>query len=563
MGIYELRSLSLRILYLVTLILLILLFLGGWIFSTGCTPKTSPKNSIILIAVERLRHIDVRCSQLSSGAASGFEILCNEAQRFPHHWLESTHALPNLAAIFAGPLSLKQNRSILSSKKETLAEIAHKNKYRTSFWPSGPPYLRGSGITQGFEHIEDLWSPSQYRVSRPFYSLMKPFLEWLDNNPQSFSAIVLSDLNEPWFDTKDELGVSRPKSLEGQIEELDSRLAELFQALKKQRRWENSWIIVLGITGRSEADRMLAPTLDLHSENMQTPLFVKPPFKERDPWSDPNQESNLIVGDLNAFLKDVLSEQTPNFQKIEDRPLAQSGIYLAADDQQQTTSGFRINHFLIHEGVGQPLIYNSLIDSFERTLWNDPQDQLLKFARQLTRKKEASTNPPQKNFRQNKWQFQDFWDSKITQAKMASLLTEYSNGRLRDLMIYLSEQNGFLLVDRYADSCELAFQVPLESPEWKNCALEMIPLLKAWSADMDNPLLTAQLSRELSLSYLLETSLRVDLSLGRPWQLDSKRIRNLWVMERLLKSKLAPDMDNTWRDRLTELKKSIKRKPVL
>lgn len=558
MRIYELRSLSLWIVSLVTLILLIF---GGWIFSTGCTPKISTKNSIILIAVERLRHIDVRCSQLSTDNASGFEILCNEAQRFPHHWLESTHGLPNLAAIFAGPLSLKQNRSILSSKNETLAEIAHQNKYRTSFWSSGPPYLRGTGITQGFEYIEDLWNPSQYRVSRPFHSLMKPYLEWLDNNPQSFSTLVLSDLNEPWIDTKDELGVPRPKSLEGQIEELDSRFAELFQALKKQKRWENTWIIVVGITGRSEADRMIAPTLDLHSENMQTPLFVKPPFKERDPWSDPNQESNLIVGDLNIFLKDIFSQRTPNFQKIEDRPLAQSGIHLTADDQLQNTSGFRINHFLIHEGPGQPLIYNSLIDSFERTLWNDPQDQLLKFARQLTRKKE--TTAPQKINRRTKWQFEDFWDTKISQAKRSALLSEYSKGRLRDLMIYLSEQNGFLLLDRYADSCELAFQVPLESPEWKNCSLEMLPLLKAWSADMDNPLLTAQLSRELSLAYLLETALRVDLNLGRPWQLDSKRLRNLWVMERLLKLKLAPNMDPSWRERLAELKKSIKRKPVL
>ncbi len=176
--------------------LFLLIFVPALQACQGCQREEARRPSILVIGVERLRQQDINCSTYSHLENSGFATLCEEAHRFQHAWLESTQSLSNLASILAGPSSIATNRRHLPAKTETVAELAHARGYRTGFWSSGPPFLRASGLMQGFELIDDFWNPTRYQINRPLREITDEFLNWADPGP-FFAVLTVSDLNEP------------------------------------------------------------------------------------------------------------------------------------------------------------------------------------------------------------------------------------------------------------------------------------------------------------------------------------------------------------------------------
>lgn len=536
----------------------------------ACQSDEARRPSIIVIGVERLRQQDINCSTYSHFENSGFATLCGEAHRFQHAWLESTQSLPNLAAILAGPSSIGTNRQHVPAATETIAELAHARGYRTGFWSSGPPFMRSSGIMQGFESIDDLWNPTRYQINRPLREISREFLNWATTGGYPFfAALTVSDLNEPWASSVNELGEERSLSVESQIEEVDHQLDSIFERLKKRNQWKSTWIFVVGLSGRSDADRSEPPSLNLHTENMQVVLFAKPPESNahRDLRS---YEDNMSVADLGATIREVLGvvqssgDQAVSLLRLfesdatetKGRRLRQRGVWFAPSSEIFQTQGLRVDQFLIKHSYPRPQIYNSLVDSFERTLWSDSQGELLALARGLT----ADPTLRQDGIRAPQWQWRgfDFWDRGIDRARLLRYFAEVGTGPLRDLLITVYEQNGEAMSVVPAHVCETVFPLPKTDPGWKNCDLPALQVLRDWIEDPTDTQLTRDLSVELSLLNLLETALRTDLGLGRPWNVTAEPLQGQWVLERILRQPPAP----AWRERFLELRKAIRRKPV-
>lgn len=537
----------------------------------ACQSDEAHRPSILVIGVERLRQQDINCSTYSHFENSGFATLCGEAHRFQHAWLESTQSLPNLAAILAGPSSITTNRQHVPATVETVAELAHARGYRTGFWSSGPPFMRSSGIMQGFEFIDDLWNPSRYQINRPFREVSREFLNWaLAGGDPFFAAVTVSDLNEPWASSVNELGEERSLSVESQIEEVDHQLDSLFERLKKKNQWKSTWIFVVGLSGRSDADRADPPALNLHAENMQVVLFAKPPegHARRELRS---YEDNMSVADLGATIREALGAIQPagdqaisllrlfdsEASETKGRRLRQRGVWFSPTSQVFQSQGLRVDQYLIKHSFPRPQIYNSLVDSFERTLWNDPQGELLALARGLTA--DPSLRPETPRAPSWQWRGFDFWERGIDRARLLRFFSEVGTGPLRDLLITVYEQSGDTMPGVPAHACEAVFALPKKDPSWKNCDLPVLQVLRDWTEDPGDSQRTRDLSVELSLLNLLETALRTDLGLGRPWNLTAEALQGQWVLERILRQSPAP----VWRERFQELRKAVRRKPVL
>lgn len=536
----------------------------------ACQRDGVPRPSILVIGVERLRQQDINCSTYSHFENSGFATLCGEAHRFQHAWLESTQSLPNLVSILAGPSSITTNRQHVPAKIETVAELAHGRGYRTGFWSSGPPFMRASGIMQGFELIDDLWNPTRYQINRPLREITGDFLNWsVASGGPFFATLTVSDLNEPWASSVNELGEERSLTVESQIEEVDHQLDLVFERLKKRNQWKSTWILVVGLSGRSDADRAEPPSLNLHAENMQVVFFAKPPETavRRDPRSF---EDNMSVADLGATLREVLGavqnagDQSVSLLRLFDsdaaetkgRRLRQRGVWFSPSNEVFQTQGLRVDQYLIKHAFPRPQIYNSLVDSFERTLWSDSQGELLALARGLT----ADPTLREGSGRTAPWQWRgfDFWSAPIDRARILRHFAEVGEGPLRDLLIEMYEQSGETMPRVPAHPCETVFALPKTDPAWKNCDLPVVQVLRDWIDDPQDTQLTRDLSVEISLLNLLETALRTDLGMGRPWNVTAEALQGEWVIDRIVRSSPPPP----WRDRFLDLRKSLRRKPV-
>lgn len=297
------------------------LLLAASLVQTSCQPSSSP--SVLVIAVDDLSVLDILCNEdMTNASRSGFEILCKESVRFTHAFNPSVLSVPTLASILTGvyPFQhrVRNNGSPgLDPQFTTVAEYALSKNYRTAFFSGGPPVWRKSGLNQGFELFDDNIIPTRQTLYRPFSSSTKSLMQWLrqDVGHSSFFAMIYApDLIFTNTVTMNEFGEARNLSHESQLDELDSNLYQLFSDLKATHRWNSTTLVVVGLNGHTSDDRPgeLTP-LNLHSENTQVALFVKPAQKVRDEALQWKIDRNISLVDLGESLFEFLGNgSNPN-----------------------------------------------------------------------------------------------------------------------------------------------------------------------------------------------------------------------------------------------------------
>lgn len=303
-------------------IIAILLSLAVSLVQTSC--QSSQKSSILVIAFDDLSVIDVLCKEdMTNATRSGFEILCKESVRFTHAFNPSALAVPTLASIVTGIYPFQhrvRNNGLPSLEAQyfTVAEKALEQKYRTAFFSGGPPVWRKSGLNQGFELFDDGVIPTRQSLHRPFSVMAKSLLHWIRNEvgaSSPFLAMVYApDLIFTNTVTMNEFGEARNLSHESLLDELDTNLYDLFITLKNSQRWNDTTIIVVGLNGHTSDDRPgeLTPT-NLHSENTQVALFIKPRRKVRDEAIQWKVDRNISLVDLGNTLFELLGfKDNPN-----------------------------------------------------------------------------------------------------------------------------------------------------------------------------------------------------------------------------------------------------------
>lgn len=357
---------------------------------TGCTRKTQP--SVLLIVADDLSFIDTPCSLTeASEKLSGLQTLCNESVRFTHAYTPSTLSTSSLASIFTAQYPyqhhVRDNGNYLPPEVRTASEVFAEKGYRTAFFSGGAPILRKTGLNQGFELFDDQISFSQKQLFRPFRQTSELLLKWLDDIPDGkplFAVIYAPDLIFTNTLTADETGQIRNFSYESQLAEFDLQLHNLIKELKKRGMWNHLHFVVAGLNGQTSSPRSneISP-LNLHSENTQVALFIKPATQTRDLALSSKMDKNVSLIDLGAtlfdwagekkaksskdiFANDSLAHILPGGQGTlpADRPiLIESAWSKWRTEESVRYAVIKGFNFWIHDS--KPRVFNTLIDRFE------------------------------------------------------------------------------------------------------------------------------------------------------------------------------------------------------
>lgn len=369
--------------------LLIVILVG--LVQTSCETKRPP--SVLIIAVDSLPFSLSLCSRDTDENKSGFSLLCHESIRFTHAMTPSTLSVPTLASLLTGlyPFEhgLRHNGSSgLSPRFTTVAEVAVRKGYRTGFFSGGAPVWRRTGLQQGFELFDDLVPFSSGMLFRPLSQSVDQFQEWLDEeiDSSSFMAVLYApDLNFTDTVTETLSGERRGLSYESQLEEMEETLDDLIRFLKKKNRWDDTMVILVGLNGResSPRDGEIEP-MNLHHENTQVSLFIKPPQKPRDEALRWTVDRNVSVADLGVTLMDFFGEPLPPKESEfplysllsgihtaqpawpEDRPILMESAWSEWQGLSSIRAAILRNQELIIYDQ-PPRTYNTLIDRFEMT----------------------------------------------------------------------------------------------------------------------------------------------------------------------------------------------------
>ncbi|WII70630.1 sulfatase-like hydrolase/transferase [Bdellovibrio sp. 22V] len=344
-----------------------------------------------MIAVDELTITDVTCSQ-ESVERSGFQLLCNESVRFTHAFSPSTLTVPALSSLLTGlyPFQHKVRHNGgpgLAAEIDLVSELALRRDYRTSFFSGGAPVFRRTGLNQGFELFEDNIVPNFKTLIRPFNKNAEAFTQWLDQEVGKnsfFSVIYVPDLLFSTTETVTDLGETRNLSFESQVDELDESLYELINKLKATQRWDSTTVIFAGLNGHTTSERYRElSSLNLHGENTQVALFIKPAQKKkRDEAIHWKIDQNVSIVDVGRTLYELLGEtivetnpsfpahsllnvlKSPNVNWPEDRPLLiESGWALWRKAGPLRTAA--ISNHVLYINDEKPLLYNTLVDRFE------------------------------------------------------------------------------------------------------------------------------------------------------------------------------------------------------
>ncbi|KHD89057.1 MAG: hypothetical protein OM95_05575 [Bdellovibrio sp. ArHS] len=365
----------------------------------------------------------------------------------------------------------------LAPELELASELALQQDYRTSFFSGGAPVFRRSGLNQGFELFEDNLVPTFSSLFRPFKKNADAFMQWLhqDVGPDSFfSVFYVPDLIFTTTVTMTDLGETRNLSFESQLDELDESLYELFQSLKAANRWDNTTVVLVGLNGHTTSERYkeLSP-LNLHGENTQVALFIKPSQKrKRDLAIHWKVDQNVSLVDVGRTLFELLGEsiidndaasfpalslqgalKSPNVTWAEDRPLLiESGWAFWRKAGPIRSAG--ISHHVLYINDESPLLYNTLVDRFEVNPLPLLQESILPTTQKLQNllsKNQFPAFPP----------IQSEWTKKLSLPFSRWMRPDQEADLLRDLKRLLAQQPQSL------DLLNWTAQIALNQRDWE------------------------------------------------------------------------------------------------
>lgn len=293
----------------------------------SCEKRRAP--SVLVIAVDSLPFSLSLCSRDGDEQKSGFATLCRESIRFTHAYTPSTLSVPALASILTGLYPFEHRvrsngSSGLSPRTTTIAESALQRGYRTGLFSGGAPLWRRTGLQQGFEVFDDLVSFSGSKLFRSLQESSERFQDWLVHDVQGepfLGLIYAPDLNFTDTITETLSGELRGLSYDSQIEEMEENLEELFRFLKSQNRWDDTMVVLVGLNGRESTPPRpgeIEP-LNLHSENSQVSLFVKPPQRPRDEALSWTVDRNVSLADFGPTILELIGVP-PSSGPLEERP---------------------------------------------------------------------------------------------------------------------------------------------------------------------------------------------------------------------------------------------------
>lgn len=384
----------------------------------GCSWQNRTGPNTLVIAVENLAFERVSCESddLSGREYESFRIFCEDGVRFTHAYTTSTLSQAALASVLTGFYPLEHGvrnngRDFLSARIETVPEVAVARGLHTALFSGGPPILRKSGLSQGFEVFDDHFPVQALSFYRPAQEVNRVFLNWLDrsiNRENFFAVLYLADLQFPDAPTVSDLGEVRERSQESQVREVAESLTSLIKSMRNRGLWHRTHVILVGLNGASTGRPSEISPMNLYGENTQVALYLKPARGTIDQGPQWTIDKNISLADVGKSLFEFVGGRAPvapikQLPRISLYPLVNQPRADWNDDRMILVESSwgnwrwlspiryaarRRQYLYIHDT--RPKIYNTLLDRFETNplpetdpLWTSLDEGVLSFFNQL------------------------------------------------------------------------------------------------------------------------------------------------------------------------------------
>ena len=457
---------------------------GLWSFSS-CQENKKP--SFIIIAADQLSFNSFACNEDKNVKDSGLNILCQESIRFTNAFTTSTQSAAAMGSLLSGtyPFQNSLHRSFdrINPDQILIQEMFKKAGYRTSFFSGKPTILRKTGLARGFDIFDDSTVLNQNMYSLNFKNQIYLFENWVQESSESFFSVIytseLESLNE---------GETQISGLE----HFDETLGQFFIKLKENNLWESNYIIVTGLQGKSEYSRPDESRFsNLHSENTNVALFIKPPRQKGDEGINWKIDTLVNLADFSYSLMKTIEPtyqasqdvQFPIFNfsgfwsknEIENLPNKPRKLIVeTANPWKQSLElrfGLIFKNYLFLESQNNEL-YNKLTDGLETI-------DLMKTQEELKEEDLAPLNSIRKNLKARKWtEFQPpvydwvlsnqaYWSqpnnrSEVFQKEKLRLAKQKKFQPLSTLLVYF--QNSKLEKDSlYEEARRQSYNLSLEN----------------------------------------------------------------------------------------------------
>jgi hypothetical protein len=280
-------------------VFLFLYFVVG-LASTSC--QSEKRNSVLVLAFDRLPTDSVTCNDDRSLDTSGFAKLCKESIRFTHSYTTSLQPAAAMASLLTGeyPFQHQLHRSFdrISENSVLASRLAQQNDLRTSFFSGSPHILKKTGLSNYFSTFDDSSSVVEKNYFRDFKLQTTHFFDWYKEDPKPFFSVIYNS----------ELEFLR-KEDGNSVEKLDEKLSQFIDQLKEEKIWESTTLFLVGLNGINKYQRISeTPFQNLHSENTQIVTMLKLPRSKGDEGISWKNDTPIQLADVGLLLKNILTK---------------------------------------------------------------------------------------------------------------------------------------------------------------------------------------------------------------------------------------------------------------
>lgn len=298
------RRLQSMTLFLIMLKLLLVL--------AGCH-RGREEGGVLIIGIAGLKAEDIPCDLARENELRGFNFLCQNFVRGQGLIANSTSTAANMASLLTGLTPeqhhLQVNDQFIPASHILLPEKLLLRGWRTSFFSGGAPLSRRTQLSQGFETFDESLPLSPKVPHRSFELSTRPFFNWLkEARAKHFAVITVNDLLYPDTVHVSDKGETRPRSLDGQLDELDESFFHFFEELGRQEFGRKSWILIVGLSGRPDPRDSTPAAMQVNPSQMLVPFFIRPPLGLGESF---NQNRNEEIeglwshAELGGFIEDI------------------------------------------------------------------------------------------------------------------------------------------------------------------------------------------------------------------------------------------------------------------
>jgi arylsulfatase A-like enzyme/Flp pilus assembly protein TadD len=253
-----------------------------------------PARGVLFVTLDTTRADRLGSYGYASAATPNLDALAARGVRFDQAQSTAPITLPSHASMFTGlypPLhGVRYNGTFrIADDRQTLAEVLKAAGYRTGAVPAAFPVAADTGLAQGFDTYQDLFSgPDRASLpdtaQRSAADVARLGEAWLREHGKGrfFLWLHFYDPHDPYEPPEPWASRLRGRPYDGEIAYVDNEVGRVLRTLTEMGALDDTLIVVAGDHGEGLGDHREPTHKNLvYQSTMRVPLIVKPPGRTK------------------------------------------------------------------------------------------------------------------------------------------------------------------------------------------------------------------------------------------------------------------------------------------